>query len=352
MEAVLLRVDDPRWGAALAVLPHDAYHLPGYVALCARRDRGEAVAVLVEEGEGKLFVPLLLLPVPVPQPSDDLVAGSMLDGVSPYGYPGPLVRLGEHDEGFIGRALDAAIAMLAAQGVISLFVRMHPMLSPPLAQFAARGSLVCHGQCVVIDLTQGEPAHWAEVRENHRRGIMRAQREGQVIAFDEGWDHLDVFIEAYRETMRRVAADHTYQFERAYFAELRRCLGDDIHLVLARTQGRVMAGAILFAVGGIAQYHLGATFDEFLPLYPHKLLFHRMINWCRDRGCRQLNLGGGVGGGQDSVFHFKAGFSSGRRDFHTWRVVLDAAVYQRLAQRVPTSEADGFFPAYRRRSDS
>jgi hypothetical protein len=76
--------------------------------------------------------------------------------------------------------------------------------------------------------------------------------------------------------------------------------------------------------------------------------------WAKSRGNRVFHLGGGVGGSEDSLFRFKAGFSQQRHPFHTWRMVADETVYRRLVKRWESrhgAEADGldgFFPAYRK----
>jgi hypothetical protein len=66
-----------------------------------------------------------------------------------------------------------------------------------------------------------------------------------------------------------------------------------------------------------------------------------------------LHLGGGVGGADDALLHFKRGFSDRRHRFATWRWVVDPAAYRELCRSrgVPAAAAAdlarGFFPAYR-----
>ena len=78
-----------------------------------------------------------------------------------------------------------------------------------------------------------------------------------------------------------------------------------------------------------------------------------MTRWAKERGDQRLHLGGGVGGADDSLMHFKAGFSDERHVFRTLRVVVDAAEYAPARGRprprasIPT-DLDGFFPLYRR----
>jgi hypothetical protein len=69
------------------------------------------------------------------------------------------------------------------------------------------------------------------------------------------------------------------------------------------------------------------------------------------RGYRWHHLGGGLGARQDSLFHFKSGFSPLRGVFRSWRAIADRARYDQLVSRVPAERraavpAD-FFPGYR-----
>jgi hypothetical protein len=99
---------------------------------------------------------------------------------------------------------------------------------------------------------------------------------------------------------------------------------------------------------GIVQYHLGGTRTAALPHQPAKLMFERICHWGQARGNSTFHLGSGLGGRDDnSLFHFKAGFSDRRHPFHTWRAVVDERAYRAL---LPAGAADnrlGFFPAYR-----
>jgi hypothetical protein len=70
------------------------------------------------------------------------------------------------------------------------------------------------------------------------------------------------------------------------------------------------------------------------------------------RGNRALHLGGGLGGGEDSLFRFKAGFSKCRARFTTLRWVFDTEANDRIesvwrkVHATDTFEPD-FFPRYR-----
>jgi hypothetical protein len=192
---------------------------------------------------------------------------------------------------------------------------------------------------------------WKDTRENHRRTIRRAQRSGFVARLDANWDRLADFIVAYGETMTRVAASERYFFSDRYFTDLRAALGERLHLLVVENEDRVAAAALFAECCGLVQYHLGGTRNEFLAAAPMKLLFHFARTWFKERRASVLHLGGGVGAEEDSLFHFKAGFSSGRARFSSWRIVSAPVIYRDLvgdwchkAGREPNG---AFFPSYR-----
>ncbi len=349
----LLDGESPQWPALLAGQRHDFYHLPGYVRLCAGMSQGRAVAFHMAHGGAQLLVPLLLHGIPGAD------AGGCLDAASPYGYPGPLLGVPERwtpaeGAGFMREAVAAMCAMMRSMRLVSVFIRLHPLLPLPLEPLLEFGRLIHHGDTVSIDLGADEAAMWSQIRANHRTGINRSARNGYEVEFDSRLDCLDVFLTAYHQTMARVAAKPGYYFPRDYYLKLSQALSGRLHLVLVRVGGRPASVALFTEVDGLVQYHLGGSFDEFLHLQTHKLLFHRVALWARGRGNRSLHLGGGLGGGNDSLFHFKAGFSRLRHPFSTWRLITDEDAYRRLSDQSAANEPSAqeedadYFPAYRR----
>lgn len=343
VSSLLVGAGSTAWDDALGRLRHDVYHLPGY----GRVDAGpgeEPVAFVHREGDSVFLLPLVLRPI------ED---STLRDARSPYGYPGPVsnVPAGHPDaEAFWHRAGLALTATLREAGVIACFVRLNPLLEVPTEALARTGEVVVHGNTVAVDLTQTPEELWSATRSNHRRQINRARRDGVTTSIDD-WSRLPDFIAIYHETMKRVGATDFYFFDDAYFAALRTELPENVHLVVAEHEGEALAGGLFFACDGITQYHLGATRDDALARQPMKLVQSDAMAWARERGDRAFHLGGGLGGTDDPLFHFKAGFSSWHLPFGTWRVVTDPDSYARLcAERSPgvdPSALSSFFPAYR-----
>jgi hypothetical protein len=345
-----MTTEDEGWPLVLSRTAHDFYHLPGYAELCAKRVGGDALGAHISAAEGELFVPLVRQAIP-----SQLLDG-WFDVSSPYGYPGPLLRFEEKvtsaaRDRFVGRALESLCDELRERRILTAFLRLHPLLTEPIEPFARVGQLVLHGRTVAIDLTMTETEIWHQVRPNHRTGIHRGIRLGHRVERDVGWTHLEQFASIYRATMDRVHAAPNYYFDVRHFEELRAALGPErLHLFMVLDDEQALAGALFTEVSGIVQFHLGGTRSDSLRLHPHKLLYLSVARWAKGRGNRVLHLGGGVAGFEDSLYHFKAGFSHVRRPFYTWRRVLDSQLWSSIASDpASVAEASSFFPTYRQR---
>ena len=246
MRAELIGTASPAWVSDLRRTAHDFYHEPSYVALCATQENGEAWALHVEDAGSSMLLPVVLRPIP----------GGGLDASSPYGYPGPIMTRDAGPE-WLATALATGVAELREAGVVTLFVRMHPLLNPSPPEGV--GTLVTHGETVSIDLTATDEELWSRTRLNHRRDINRAIGAGYLVRMDEDWRHFEAFKRSYHETMERRSAAQFYRFDDAYFDGLRAALAGRIHLCVVELQGEMAAGGLFVETDGIVEYHLSGT---------------------------------------------------------------------------------------------
>ena len=332
------RSDEAAWADTLSRIEHDVYHLPEYVRLDAQLSGGTPIAFRYMDAERFLLVPLVLEQIP----------GSYLrDAASPYGYSGPASNAGPDETDFWRAAGRAMIETLAADGVISAFVRLHPLLTAPVATLAEIGTIVHHGQTISIDLRQHPDEMWHQTHRTHRNQINKARRAGVTVVFDD-WTWLERWVETYHATMRRVDATDFYFFDAEHFRRLRAALGDRVHLAVALdADGELLGGNLFFEYHGLMHTHLQGTRDRTV-MHADKLLYDEIRRWGHARGNRVYHLGGGLGGSDDSLFRYKAAFSAGREDFHTWRIVTDPDMFAKLSGGDPTPEMmTSRFPPYR-----
>jgi hypothetical protein len=337
MTASLLEPTARQWKEALQHLPHDMYHEPEYVVLDAQLYGGTPTALHYAEDGRHLLMPLIVRAVP---------GSDLRDALSPYGYPGPI---GNGDTAFWERACAAMIRTLRTEGIVTAFVRMHPLLDAPLPALRRFGALVRHGETVSMDLTVSHEEMWRQTRSDHRNHINRARRDGTRIVFDD-WDRLGEWVDVYHDNMRRVGATSYYFFTREHLAAMHDAVGDRMHLAVALEGDEVVGGNTFFSHDGIATGYVSST-RRAPRRYADELLYDEVRRWCKSRGDTVFHLGGGKGGSNDSLFSYKAGFSPSRHPFHTWRVVADPDAYRLLvAGRRPGADPDDLsatFPPYR-----
>lgn len=344
MKIQLLAPSDTAWGEVLRRRCHDCYHMPGWARAAEFGDRGSAGALYARDGEAELLLPLVRR----------AIGCGEWDAVSPYGYGGPLLSEGAGQD-FADAALRKAIAMLRADGCVSWFIRLHPLLNS--SWNSAVGEVVDQGPTVTIDLTKSEAAHWRDTAHGHRSDINRAMRAGITVRIDESFGALGSFLAMYNASMRRLGAPAFYYFDERYYHTLRHELGDLLKLFVAEEAGMPIAAALLTVApsSGILQGHLYGADDRALNRQPLKLLIHAQRQWGREHGYRVLNLGGarGSNGEQDSLLRFKRGFSPDTRMFRTQRLIVDPKRYAALCGGGKAGEQEladlrGYFPAYRR----
>jgi hypothetical protein len=343
---------DAEWKHVLAQsLQHDFHHLAGYHRLAERRGEGTAVLFTYRDSGYLIALPLLLRPVDGDDPA------GLQDATSVYGYAGPIASH-ERIPVQIVRSFQTALRdELVNRRVVAVFSRLHPLIEQH-SLLDGLGETLAVGPTVSVDLTLPLEEQWAGYSKNCRRVIRKAQEAGVVCINDRERTYRREWVEVYRETMRRVGAPPSYLFGEEYFELLATELGPVLHLFVALVDGKAAAAGLFTICDGIVQAHLGGFRQEYSKLSPVRFLDDTARRWAVEAGARVFHLGGGVGGQEDSLFQYKAGFSDRRHQFTTWRWVVDTLAYRELCERRGLDGLRGihagrrdYFPAYRRPTD-
>lgn len=345
-----LTINDSRWTEVVNQMHHDFHHQAAYVQLEAERINATPEALVVSEGAQLFFVPYLVRSCNqlFPELNDPI-----LDAVSPYGYPGFLLNEAGRNPVFAAQGLSAFKENLATRGICTAFLRMNPILGDDFCTLFPSGTFHDSSQTVVVDLEPSEDQLCKQVRRAFQQTYRKGKAFGFTVRFVGLEEVLDTFLELYQQTMDRVQANQSYYFDRSYFASLARLPG--VHCCVIESGSSISAACVFLECDGIVNTHLGGTRTDFLAQSPFTTVIFEVMLWAKSRGNRWLQLGGGVGGREDSVLHFKAGFSDKRIPFLTSRFIIDSVKYEQLVgmaakAKCSTSEAvlsSSFFPAYR-----
>lgn len=342
MEVISLN-NKAAWRRALSAAGrHDFYHTPDYTQNVLKDDE---VGYLLCSGraEPRLLLPLILRPVDL----EGMGRSGLHDVTSVYGYAGPVSGSQPPSPCDHARFHADLLNFFTEKKVVTVFSRLHPVLDNHRL-LRGLGEIHHVGRTVSVDLSLPPDLQRALYRDNHKTGINKLKRVGvecKEIAYD---DFIDEFIEIYHDTMHRVGAEPNYFFNRRYFDCLFKTADYEARLFGCFLQGKMICAGVFTVSRGIVQYHLGGTRWEFMKMAPTKLLFDTVRLWATACGAQVFHLGGGLGGREDSLFHFKAGFSKRFHVFRVWKWVVDRPSYTSLCDaRGVASDGRGFFPAYR-----
>ena len=324
----------------------DSYYYFDYHRILASEEETPVLFHYQKENSG-ILLPLLLMDVPYTP---------YKDATSIWGYTGPLTY-GSPGELNLTEFRQELFRLFKEQNIISVFCRLHPYLVCQPAILNGLGKVEEIGKIVNIDISKDTGAHGSAYSSRHSTYINKARRSYKVREV-ESEDDLELFIDLYYETMKRLKADPRYFFKRNYFKELWKSTSFETTVLLAEVpeSSKVVCGAMFITSGDIIQYHHSGTNADFTKLHPVKLLIDEMRRIGSKRGNKFFNLGGGLGGSEDSLFHFKAKFSNDYRDFLVWKYIVNPEVYCQLSSCHPSQESlyekGGFFPVYREETAS
>jgi serine/alanine adding enzyme len=334
--AELVDVPPEDWDALLGRLDRrDAYLLRGYLESSRLLERGTPTFLHLSETGGDVVFAVILREIDG--------AEGRFDAITPYGYGGP-VSVGAEPpvEDFFERYE----GWCAANGVVSTFIRFHPLFANQ-RQAAASIHVERLADTIAWSLDRDLDL-FASLHPKHRNKIRKAKAAGFEVTVREAPASLAEFASLYASTMSRLGATDFYFFPDEYWRSLETGLREQILLVEAREGSELAAAALCFATAPWLHYHVSGTSERGRGAAAANLVLFEAACWGQSHRFDQFHLGGGAGGHEDSLFHFKQRFfPEGRREASVGKLVHDTETYCSLAGMTDL-RLDGFFPAYRR----
>ena len=323
----------------------DIYFDPRYGKTCELIEAGEARTFEYASEQGKIIHSFIQRPI------DTKIGGeTWFDLVTPYGYGGPLILSCTGDRETLVREFEAAfVAYCQEHRVVSEFIRFHPLAENAL-DFQGVYDVSYSRHTVATNLRDYEDPFMAEFSKSCRKGVRRAQAQGIGYEVVERPASLDGFIPIYYETMARNQAEAFYYFGKPYFDRCLELFRDNIMLVNALYEGKVIASELYFVWHPYIHSHLSGTLDAYLDMSPDYVIMYGIMEWGKAHGYHFIHTGGGTSSDpEDPLYLFKKKFGKNTDfDFYTGKRIWNQEIYDTLCTQIGRNET-GFFPAYRRR---
>jgi hypothetical protein len=330
------------WTQELALTKNsDFYHTFDYHHLSKNSDE-HPILIKYTYLTNSILLPLLIRDIP---------NTIYKDATSVYGYAGPLIVNRNHTFS-LNSFHKELFSYFNKNKIISLFSRLHPFFEEEEAMLTNLGSVNSLGKVVYINLNNTIEEQRAKYNRRLKTYINKARRQCSVIKGNIK-DHLETFIELYHDNMKRVNADKHYFFPYEYFEGFFTSddLDSELLLCINNKDQEIIAGAIFIKTNNIVQYHLSGMDLNWSHVNPIKLIIDTMRIWATEQGYQYLNLGGGKGSSEDSLFRFKNGFSKDLHTFKIWKYIVNHKIYNDLTKanllNQSKPESVSFFPAYR-----
>ena len=325
------------WCKELNSYRSDWYHSWDYHEMAFKNNEGKPILfVLTNDSNESIALPLLLR---------DITGSEHKDMTSVYGYPGFLLSSDDAINLF-EQFLEHLLVWSNNNSVVSIFSRLNSLL---VDANALKGCFP-NGETVVVDLSNDEDEQKRRYRKNYRNLLRRLEKDGFKADWSNSQESIDDFKSIYLATMKGLDAGDYYFFDDAYYDDLLNSTGFEVRIYnVWLNEIKVCSGMFVFC-DDIVQYHLSGTLQEYKDLAPTRMLIDQARKDATELGFKYLHLGGGLGGGRDSLFNFKYGFSKESIEFFVFKMITNIDAYKELSNltEVDAVPESGYFPLYRK----
>ena len=321
---------------------YDVYWLSGYVKAFQIHGDGDPLLFFFEDGSTRGINVVMKRDVAKDERFKGLIEEDQYyDFATPYGYGGWIIE-GEETENLF----KAYSTWLEKNGIISEFVRFHPMIRNHEA-CKVFYEVIQLGEVVHMDLESPEII-WNNIISKNRNMIRKAIKNDVVIYNGRFPEIYDKFRTIYNRTMDKDDAEEYYYFGPEFYKSVLEDLSLNAQVFWAEKDRQVIAASIMIGANGHLNYHLSGSLREFSSLAPGNMILYKAALWGCANGYRTFYLGGGVGSGEDSLFKFKRAFFKGELNhFFIGEKIYDAKKYGELLRLRTEIGNPGFFPKYR-----
>ena len=181
------------------------------------------------------------------------------------------------------------------------------------------GEVIKKEPLVFIDLNRTGKDLYAQISEEHKRGLIKANGEHLVVGESKELKYLLLFYRFYGKLLsRKGKKPQGYVF----FGKLYNHLKENINLVYVSYNDRVAAVSIILgSKPNVFMLYGAMSGDGYRKCAKHLMIYELMLRYKR-RGYSRLVLGTGVDGEEDSIYRFKRGFGGQESYIYTYGTKL------------------------------
>lgn len=174
---------------------------------------------------------------------------------------------------------------------------------------------------LILDLSPDLGTIRKQLDQKWRNQLNRAEKNELTLHEGSGEDLYNVFVDLYRQMFGR--KQFRTDVDPEVFRAIQKALPEQqkMRILVCESDGKPIAAMVGTRIGDRGIYLLGATSVDGNRKKGSYLLQWRMIEWLKEQGCRQYDLGGIDPDGNPGVYHFKSGITD-REIFHVGQYEL------------------------------
>ncbi len=323
------------------------YFDPSYL-LCAQKAEGYPVKFIVASDDNDFaLVPYVWRKV------NDLAflkdeTEEMIDIITPHEYSGIVTNIEnpEKKKRLFSVLFKAIDDLCRENNVVTEFARFDPFTTD-IALVKEHYDIRYIGQNAYVNLEQTNENILRSFNHSAQKNIKTAQRFGLQFSEAENVGEIDIFIDLYAESMKRLNATKYFHFNREYFIFLTSNCDGARFFIVRDSNGTPVAASILLYQGDTAHHHLTCYDPAALQKRPNDFMIYRLSLWAKEHGVRQIHLGGGA----EPIRNFKMKFASGDVPYSIGYKIHNMNYYEKVCEawRIHSGNHGkmDYFPMYR-----
>lgn len=207
-------------------------------------------------------------------------------------------------------------------GTTSVFIVGNPFYKYEVPEYYNKESMFTQ----VLDLRKGFDDIWSGYSKGHKSSTKKAEKMGVEIDLAQGLDDYKAYYIVYEDSLRRWGNEASICYPFTLFHNIFKMNSPNIKLWIARVDGKIIAGALLFYCNKHIAYWHGASLEDYFDYCPNNLLQTKIIQTACDEGYWYYDFN--PSGGHEGVVRFKKSFGTERLNFSAYKWTANSLFYK------------------------